>query len=122
MQTQQEDRLEARRILDELARAIDRRLSIEVRDIPGQGRLQITVTHGQIHGQHGQIELSLPDVLATNTDATARNNLRLRLKRAADTLLFRRMPDHRVKVKPISPPGGQLGPRGNIRGGGGRGR
>ena len=115
MQSQQEERQEARRILGDLARGIDRRLSIEVRDVPGQERLQITVTHGQVHGQHGQLELSLPDVLATSDDATARNNLRLRLKRTADAMMFRRMPDHRVKVKSIAPPGGQLGPRGGGR-------
>ncbi|MFN8546220.1 MAG: hypothetical protein U0807_18735 [Candidatus Binatia bacterium] len=117
MESQQAERLEARRILGEITRAIDRRLSIEVRDIPGQQeRLQVTVTHGQHHGQHGQLELSLPEILATTGDPTARNQLRLRLKRTADTMLFRKMPDHRVKVKPIAPPGGQLGPRGPARG------
>lgn len=113
METQQEDRLEARRILGDLARAIDRRLLIEVRDVPGQQRLLVRLNHGQ---HHGQLELSVPDVLATTTDSMARNQLRLRLKRTADTMTFRKMPDHRVKVKPIAPPGGQLGPRGPARG------
>jgi len=51
----------------------------------------------------------------------ARNELRLRIKRAADTLRFRPMPDHRLVVKPLPPPGGQAASRGGIRGSG-RGR
>jgi len=109
-----EARQEARRIIHELARSIDRRLGVEVRDLPGQERLQVSLTQGQ---RHGQIEVAIPTVLASQQDAVARNELRLKIKRASDTLLFRPMPDHRLSVKPIAPPGGQSGPRG----GGGRG-
>jgi hypothetical protein len=112
MEAEHEARLEARRIIGDLARSIDRRLAVEVRDVPGQGRLQVALSHGS---HHGHIELRLPDVLATIDDAMARNALRLRIKRAADAMLFRPMPDHRVSVKPISPPGGQLTPRGRGR-------
>ncbi len=111
----QETRLEARRIIAEVARAIDRRLAVEVRDVPGQERLQVALTHGT---HHGQVELRIAEVLAAADDSVARNTLRLRIKRATDTMLFRPMPDHRLSVKPIAPPGGQMShsPRG------GRGR
>jgi len=47
----------------------------------------------------------------------ARNELRLRLKRATDTMLFKPMPDHRLaNVKPPAPPGGQFGSRAPRRG------
>jgi hypothetical protein len=108
-----EGRQEARRIIHDLARLIDRKLEVEVRDIPGQDRFQVTITQS---GRHGRIELGVPAVLQSNDDAVARNELRLRIKRAADTLRFRPMPDHRLSVKPLPPPGGQAAPRG------GRGR
>ena len=44
-------------------------------------------------------------MLQSTDDAVARNELRLRIKRAADTLRFRPMPDHRLSVKPLPPPG-----------------
>jgi hypothetical protein len=106
---------EARRIIAEVARAIDRRLAVEVRELPGQERLQLALTHGT---HHGQLELPLASVLAANQSPTARNELRLRLKRVNDTMLFRRMPDHRISVKPVPPPGGQT----TFRGGAPRGR
>ncbi len=50
----------------------------------------------------------------------ARNELRLRLKRATDTMLFKPMPDHRLAdVKPVPPPGG-LSTFRSSRGRGGR--
>jgi len=50
----------------------------------------------------------------------ARNELRLRVKRATDTMLFKPMPDHRLAgVKPVPPPGGQTAFR-SPRGRGGR--
>jgi len=57
-------------------------------------------------------------VMAANEDAVAKNELRLRLKRACDTMLCRPMPDHRLAVKPVPPPGGQTtfrAPRGRGR-------
>jgi hypothetical protein len=98
-----DERQEARRIISEVARAIDRRLAVEVRDVPGQGRLHLALTHGT---RHSEIELPLPTVLAAGDDPMARNELRVRLKRANDTMLFRPMPDHRLSVKPVQPPGG----------------
>ncbi len=109
-----EARQEARKIIHELARSIDRRLGVEVRDVPGQERVQVSLTHGT---RHGQIELAIGAVLATSGDAVARNELRLRIKRASDTMQFRPMPDHRLSVKPLPPPGGQGSPRGGGRGG-----
>lgn len=115
-----EARQEARRIIHELARSIDRRLGVEVRDVPGQERLQVSLTHG---AKHGHIELAIPAVLASTGDTVARNELRLKIKRASDSLLFRPMPDHRLSVKPIPPPGGQgMGRGGGGHGGPGRGR
>ena len=99
-----ENRQEARRIIAELARAVDRRLAVEVRELPGGDRLQLILTHGS---RHAQIELSVGAVLATIDNAIARNELRLRLKRATDTMLFKPMPDHRLTVKAVPPPGGQ---------------
>jgi hypothetical protein len=91
---------------------------VEVRDLPGQDRLQVSLAQGQ---KRGQIEVTIPAVLATAQDAVARNELRLKIKRASDSLLFRRMPDHRLSVKPLPPPGGQSAPRGRSAGGrGGR--
>ena len=116
-EAEHEARVEARRIIGDLARSIDRRLGVEVRDAAGQGRLQVTLSHGV---RHGQIEVKLPDVLATLDDAMARQALRLRIKRAADTMLFRPMPDHRMSVKPVAPPGGQPGSRGGPPRGRGR--
>jgi hypothetical protein len=113
-----EARQEARRIIHDLARAIDRKLEVEVRDVTGQDRLQVSLTQA---GRHGHIELGIPTVLASTGDAVARNELRLRIKRAADTLRFRPMPDHRLTVKPLPPPGGHAAPRGGVRGSG-RGR
>ena len=103
-------RQEARKIIGDVVRTLDRRLSAEVRDVPGQERLQLALSHGS---RHGQVEVKVADVLAAIDDTIARNALRLRIKRAADTMLFRRMPDHRMSVKSIAPPGGQTAPRGN---------
>ena len=51
-----DSRQEARRIIGELARAVDRKLAVEVRDVPGQERLQVNLTHGT-HQAH--IELAI---------------------------------------------------------------
>jgi hypothetical protein len=110
-----DSRQEVRRIIAEVARAVDRRLAVEVRELPGQERLQLGLTHGQ---HHGQIELASAAVLAAGDSPTARNELRLRLKRVTDTMLFRPMPDHRLSVKAVEPPGGQTtfrAPRGRGR-------
>ena len=104
LQRMTESRQEARRIITELARAVDRKLTVEVRDVPGQERLHVTLMHGT---HQGHIELAIAGVLAAAGDAVARNDLRLRIKRATDTMLFRPMPDHRLAVKPVAPPGGQ---------------
>jgi len=119
MDTVAERRQEARVILVELARSIDRRLAVEVREIQGnEERLIVKLTHGKLHTQ---TEVATDAVLETREDAVARTELRLRLKRAADTMLFRPMPDHRMSVKPIPvpPPGGQgmRGGQGGMRGG-----
>ncbi len=108
-----EARQEARKILLDLAHSIDRRLDVEVRDIPGHERLHVTLTHGQ---KHSHTELSLQAVLAAPADAVSKHELKLKLKRVADTMLFRPMPNHRVSVKPVPPPGGQQTPRGVGRG------
>jgi hypothetical protein len=105
-------RLEARKVIGDVVRTLDRRLSAEVRDA-GEERLQLALSHGS---RHGQVEVKVADVMAAVDDTVARNALRLRIKRAADTMLFRPMPDHRLSVKAIAPPGGQTAPRG------GRGR
>jgi hypothetical protein len=100
-------RQEARRIIAEVARSIDRRLGVEVRELPGQDRLHLALTHA---ARHGELELPLAQVLAAGGSSMARNEIRLRIKRASDTMLFRPMPDHRLSVKPLPPPG-QLGSR-----------
>jgi hypothetical protein len=112
-----EQRQEARRILGDVARQLDRKLSIEVRDIPGADRLQITMTHG---AKHHQVEMRTEEILATIDDAVLRHELRLRLKRAFDTMQFRKMPDHRVTVKPMTPPVGFMGNRSKPPFGGGK--
>ncbi len=111
-----EARQEALKILLELAKSIDRRLDVEVREIPGQERLAVTLTHGQ---KHSQTELGIAAVLDAPADAVAKHELKLKLKRVADAMLFRPMPNHRVSVKAVPPPGGQQSPRGGM---GGRGR
>jgi len=109
-------RQDVRKILGDVARSIDRRLAIEVREVPGGERLQVALTHGT---HHGQTEVAIPAVLAAVDDAVARTELRLRMKRAADTMLFRPMPNHRLApVKAVPPPGGQM----SFRGGAPRGR
>ena len=112
-----DERQEVRRIIAEVARAVDRRLAVEVRELPGGERLQLVLTHG-IH--HTQTEIPVASVLAAAESPVARNELRLRVKRATDTMLFKPMPDHRLAgVKPVPPPGGQTAFR-SPRGRGGR--
>jgi hypothetical protein len=93
----------ARTMIADIARGIDRRVVLEVRDLPGQERVQVTLSHGT---RHSQIEVSLASVAAAAESPAARNDLRLRVKRAIDTMLFKPMPDHRIAVKPVAPPGG----------------
>lgn len=112
METEQAARQEARRIIVDVARVIDRRLAVEVRDLPGEGRLQLHLAQG---GKHAQLEIKMDDVLSAADDTMARNQLRLRIKRASDAMLFRPMPNHRVQVKSIPPPGGPHG-HGGARG------
>ena len=112
-----DDRQEVRRIIAEVARAVDRRLAVEVRELPGGERPQLVLTHG-IH--HTQTDVPVASVLSAAESPMARNELRLRLKRATDTMLFKPMPDHRLAdVKPVPPPGGQSTFR-SPRGRGGR--
>ena len=112
-----DDRQEVRRIVAEVARAVDRRLAVEVRELPGGRRLQLVLTHGN---HHTQTEVPVASVLAAGESPMARNELRLRVKRATDTMLFKPMPDHRLAgVKPVPPPGGQTAFR-SPRGRGGR--
>jgi hypothetical protein len=111
-----EARQEALKILLDLAKSIDRRLDVEVREIPGQERLAVTLTHGQ---KASHTEVAIATVLDAPADAVAKHELKLKLKRVADTMLFRPMPNHRVSVKAVPPPGG--GSRQSPRGvGGGR--
>src|SRR5213592_3193199 len=100
-----DERQEVRRIVAEVARAVDRRLAVEVHELPGSERLQLVLTHGT---HQTQTEVPVTAVLAAAESPMARNELRLRLKRATDTMLFKPMPDHRLAdVKPVPPPGGQ---------------
>ncbi|HZP40445.1 MAG TPA: hypothetical protein VFD84_02920 [Candidatus Binatia bacterium] len=107
-------RQQARQIISHVVRSIDRRLAVEVREVPGQDRLHVALTH---QSRRGELELPLEQVLAAAGSSMARHELRLRLKRANDTMLFRPMPDHRLSVKPVLPPGGQAArpPRGRGR-------
>jgi hypothetical protein len=100
---QTQARQEARRILMDLARSIDRRLAIEVRDAGAEGRLHVSLKHGP---RQGHIELATQAVLHSEDDAVARNELRLRIKRASDQMQFRPMLNHRLSVKPVPPPSG----------------
>jgi len=112
-----DERHEVRRIVAEVARAVDRRLGVEVRELSGGGRLQLVLTHGT---HHTQAEVPVPAVLAAAESPVARNELRRRVKRSTDTMLFKPMPDHRpADVKPVPPPGGQSSFR-SSRGRGGR--
>jgi hypothetical protein len=104
-----EQNTDVRRILADVARAIDRRLAIEVREVPGHDRIRLLLSQS---GKHGETELAVATVLAAADSTASRNDLRLKVKRVADTMLFRPMPDHRVAVKPLPPPGGQTTPRG----------
>ena len=100
-----DERQEVRRIVAEVARAVDRRLAVEVRELPGHERLQLVLTHGT---HQTQTEVPVTAILAAAESPMARNELRLRVKRATDTMLFKPMPDHRLAdVKPVPPPGGQ---------------
>ena len=112
-----DERHEVRRIVAEVARAVDRRLAVEVREVPGGERVHLVLTHGT---HHTQTEVPVTAVLAAAESPMARNELRLRVKRATDTMLFKPMPDHRLAdVKPVPPPGGQSYFR-SSRGRGGR--
>ena len=115
-----EARQEALKILLDLAKAIDRRLDVEVREIPGQERLAVTLTHGQ---KSSHTEVAIAAVLDAPADAVAKHELKLKLKRVADAMLFRPMPNHRLSVKSVPPPGGpRQNPHGMGGGGGGGGR
>ena len=99
-----DERQEVRRIVAEVARAVDRRLAVEVRELPRGERLQLILTHGS---HQTQTEVPISAVLAAAESPVARNELRLRVKRSTDTVLFKPMPDHRLTdVKPVPPPGG----------------
>jgi hypothetical protein len=98
-------RQQARKILLDLARTIDRRLAVEVREVPGTSRVQVRLSHGS---RTSQVELSVPSILEAADDAVARTDLRVRLKRVHDAMMFRPMPNHRMSVKPLPPPGGNL--------------
>ena len=112
-----ESRQQALKILLDLAKSIDRRLDVEVREISGQERLAVILTHGQ---KKSQTELGISTILDAPSDVVAKHELKLKLKRVADAMLFRPMPNHRVSVKSVPPPGGPGAPRGGF-GGGGRG-
>ena len=114
-----EARQEALKILLDLAKAIDRRLDVEVREIPGQERLAVTLTHGQ---KSSHTELAIAAVLDAPADAVTKHELKLKLKRVADAMLFRPMPNHRLSVKSVPPPGGPRQNPHGMGGGGGRGR
>ena len=88
-----DERQEVRRIVAEVARAVDRRRAVEVRELPGGERLQVVLTHGN---HHTQTEVPVASVLAAGESPMARNELRLRVKRATDTMLFKPMPDRRT--------------------------
>ena len=75
-----DERHEVRRIIAEVARAVDRRLAVEVRELPGHERLQLVLTHGT---HHTQTEVPMTAVLAAAESPMARNELRLRLKRSS---------------------------------------
>jgi hypothetical protein len=110
-------RQKARQILVDVGRSVDKRLGIEVRDVPGTDRLKVKLSHGS---RRGEIELSLEQVLASEEDAVPKHELKLRIKRAHDQMLFRPMPDHRKTVrgaKPVPPPTGRLGGGGRMGGG-----
>src|SRR5438552_18768195 len=98
-----DSRQEVRRIITATARAVDRRLAAEVREVPGQERLEVSLTHGT---HHAHIDVAIRAVMAANEDAVARNELRLRLKRACDTMLFRPMARHPLALRPVPAPGG----------------
>ena len=102
-------RQKARQILVDIGRSVDKRLGVEVRDVPGNDRLKVKLSHGS---RRGEIELSLEQVLASEEDAVPKHELKLRVKRAHDQMLFRPMPDHRKTVKgakPVPPPTGRMG-------------
>jgi hypothetical protein len=102
-------RQRARQILVDVGRSVDKRLGLEVRDVPGTDRLKVKLSHGS---RRGEIELSLEQVLASEEDAVPKHELKLRVKRAHDQMLFRPMPDHRKTVKgakPVPPPTGRVG-------------
>jgi len=112
-----DERQEVRRIIAEVARAIDRRLAVEVRELPVGERVQLVLTRG-IH--HTQTEFPVASILSADESPMLRNELRLRVKRTTDTMLFKPMPDHRLTdVKPVPPPGG-LSTFRSSRGRGGR--
>ena len=77
-----DERHEVRRIVAEVARAVDRRLGVELRELPGGERLQLVLTHGS---HHTQTEVPVASVLSAAESPMARNELRLRVKRAIDT-------------------------------------
>jgi len=56
-----DERQEARRIIAEVARAVDRRLAVEVRELASGGRLQLVLTHGS---HQAQTEVPVTAVLA----------------------------------------------------------
>lgn len=106
-----ERRVEARRILGDIARQIDRKLTVDVRDIPGnEERVQVTLAQGQ---KSHQVELRLDEIMNAADDSALWHALKLRIKRTADAMTFRKIPDHRstVKATPI-PPQAPAGGRG----------
>src|SRR5436309_13319601 len=96
-----DDRQEVRRILADVARAVDRRLAVEVRELPGGTRLRLVLTHGT---HQTQTEVPVTAGLAAAKSPMARNELRLRPKRATDTTHIKPRPDRRRADGKHAPP------------------
>src|SRR5438034_1170933 len=77
-----DERHEVRRIIAEVARAVDRRLGVEVRELPRGERLQLILTYGS---HQTQTEVPISAVLAAAESPVARNELRLRARSASSS-------------------------------------
>jgi hypothetical protein len=109
-----------RRLLAELTGRISTRLAAECEKPLRPESLNVGVTL-QERGTRGRLEIPYALLQEAESDRTARDALRVRIKAARDRMLFRPPPARpRADIAPLSDPA--MWNRGNFGRGGGRGR
>lgn len=109
-----------RRILAELTARISNRLEAEFEKFTRPESPNVGVTLKE-RGKSGRVEIPYALLQEAESDLTARDGLRVRIKAARDRMLFRPPPSRpRADIEPLGDPA--IWNRGSFARGGGRGR